>query len=298
MMAGTAPRSATTGLMARRDAAGLPRAAAAAVAAEVVSLPDEAAGGVDRGTATGSPALPVSRPRFQPTVGTRLQGRLSRRLAMLISRWVLGVRLQPTGGELVPADEPLIVAVGPHRSWLDAFLVMMALPPCPRAYFFGSAEALLGTWWKRAILRLFGGIVPVSTLGQLNREALETSLAILAAGNRLVIFPEGWGVLDGPPATIGTVKRGVSFLSQHSGCRVLPVGLAGTGKLWRGKRLPLRFGAPLPALASDANRAAAAAFATRLHTALTAMLPDLPSPPESPAPAGERVWMGLRRLLR
>jgi GPH family glycoside/pentoside/hexuronide:cation symporter len=239
--------------------------------------------------ASGSP--PAS--RFTPTPLTRLQARIARRIVLVLSGWVFRFQVRPIGLEHVPPGEPLIVAVGPHRGWLDAFLVMMALPPGPRPWFFGSAEALLGTRWRRAILRLFGGIVPVSTVGKLNREALETSVEILAAGNRLVIFPEGWGTLEGPAGEIGEVRRGISFLAARSGRRVLPVGLVGTRKLWRGKELPVRIGPLLPALAANADRAEAQAFADAIHAALTAILP--PAPPE-PAD-GKKPWPWLSTLL-
>ena len=231
--------------------------------------------------------------RFQPTRLTRLQGRLARRVVRFLAERIFRFRVRTELLAEVPAGEPLIVAVGPHRSWLDAFLVMLALPAEPRPYFFGSAQALFGTWWKRAILRLFGGIVPVSTLGGLNREALETSLAILAAGNRLVIFPEGWGILDGPPAEIGPVKRGVAFLSAQSGRRVLPVGLAGTRDLWRGKELPIRVGAVLPALDPAADRTDAQAYADGLRGEIAAILPPLPPEPAD----GEKPWPWLGRVL-
>jgi 1-acyl-sn-glycerol-3-phosphate acyltransferase len=212
---------------------------------------------------------------------------------LLLAEKVFRFKLRIDGLEHVPPGEPLIVAVGPHRGWLDAFLVLMALPPSPRAYFFGSAQALLGTWWKRAILRLFGGIVPVSTLGQLNREALETSLEILDAGNRLVIFPEGWGIVNGPPSEVREVKRGVAFLSARSGRRVLPVGLAGTRDLWRGKEVPVRFGPPLPTMTPDADRDEGQAYADGIRATLNAMLPPLPPEPAD----GRKPWPWLGRLL-
>ena len=71
-------------------------------------------------------------------------------------------------------------------------------------------------------------------------------------GNRVGIFPEGWGAKPDPE--IMPLKRGVAFISQHSGCRVLPVALAGTTDLWRGKTLRVRIAPPLDALPPGANR--------------------------------------------
>ncbi|HEU5431574.1 MAG TPA: 1-acyl-sn-glycerol-3-phosphate acyltransferase, partial [Thermomicrobiales bacterium] len=230
---------------------------------------------------------------FRPTTWSRLQARFGRRVVLLLARFVFRLRLEFAGLENVPAGEPLIVAGAPHRNWIDAFLIMMALPPSPRLFFLGSAEGMFNAWWKRAVLALFGGVVPVSTKGLLNRDGLETSLAILAADNRLGIFPEGWEHVAGPPHEVEPVKRGVAFLSQRSGRRVLPVALAGSKSLWRGKTLRLRIGPPLDALAPDTDRAAAQAYADRLGATLTALLPPLPPEP----PVAERRWPWLTQML-
>ena len=94
-------------------------------------------------------------------------------------------------------------------------------------------------------------MVPVSTRGQLNRDGLELALGILERGNRVGIFPEGWGAKPDPE--IMPLKRGVAFISQHSGRRVLPVALAGTTDLWRGKTLRVRIAPPLDALAAGSQ---------------------------------------------
>ncbi len=231
--------------------------------------------------------------RFRATARSRWQARIGRRAALFLARVVFRFRLDFAGLDHIPPGEPLIVAAAPHRCWIDAFLVMMALPPYPRLSFLGSAEGMFNTWWKRAVLWLFGGVVPVSTKGLLNREGLETSLEILAADNRLGIFPEGWEHLSGPPGEVEPVKRGVAFLSQRSGRRVLPVGIAGTQLLWRGKTLRLRVGAPIDALASDADRTEAQAYADRLRGTLTGLLPALP-PDAAPA---DRQWTWLTQML-
>jgi 1-acyl-sn-glycerol-3-phosphate acyltransferase len=224
---------------------------------------------------------------------TRLRARFGRRLLSLIGRGLFRFRFQFTGLEHVPPDESLIVAAAPHRGWIDPFLIIMALPPAPRLYFLGSAEAMFNRWLKRAILWLMGGVVPVSTLGQLNREGIETSLDILAAGNRLGIFPEGWGQFTASPTEIQPVKRGVAFLGERSRCRVLPIGLAGTQELWRGKTLRLRVGPPLEPLASDASRAEQQTYADRIVAAIVDVMPPLPPEPID----GKKPWRWLSKFL-
>ena len=58
-------------------------------------------------------------------------------------------------------------------------------------------------------------MAPVSSRGKTNRAGLETSLTILGNGNRLGIFPEGWGNAEAP-LTVLPLKRGVAFLSARS----------------------------------------------------------------------------------
>jgi hypothetical protein len=82
-------------------------------------------------------------------------------------------------------------------------------------------------------------------------------------------------------------------LAERSQRRVLPVGLAGTQELWRGKTLRLRIGAPLDPPPLGAPRAEEQAFADRLTAALVAVLPPLPLGSAN----GKKPWPWLTRLL-
>ena len=232
-------------------------------------------------------------PHLGPSLLSRLQARIGRRLLRLIGQRLFGFKYHFEGLEHVPPGEPVIVAAAPHRSWMDPFLIISALPASPRVVYLGSAEAMFNRRWKRIILGLMGGVVPVSSLGQLNREGLEISLSILEGGNSLGLFPEGWGHFDDDPHQIGELKRGIAFLSQRSGRPVLPVGLAGTQRLWRGKSLLLRVGSPLAPLAPAASKAEQVAYTEQVRAAIQAVLPP---PPVEPA-GNPRVWTWLTRLL-
>lgn len=228
-----------------------------------------------------------------PGMVSRVQARVGRRLLRFVGRTLLGFRFQIEGIEHVPAGEPVIVAGGPHRSWIDPFLIIIALPASPRVVYLGSAQAMFNRRWKRLLFRLMGGVVPVSSLGQLNREGLETSLAILDGGHRLGVFPEGWGQFEQDPETLTGFKRGVAFLSQRSGRRVLPVGLGGTQRLWRGKTLHVRICPPRAALDPAAGKLEQEAYVAGLRTTIQAAIP-----PTEPAAAGQgRAWQWLTNLL-
>jgi 1-acyl-sn-glycerol-3-phosphate acyltransferase len=89
------------------------------------------------------------------------------------------------------------------------------------------------------------------------------------------------------------LKRGVAFISEHSGRRVLPVALAGATDLWRGKTLRVRIAPPLNALPPGANRQEEQAYVDRLRAVLLAAVP-----PESEEPSdGRKPWRWLTRAL-
>jgi 1-acyl-sn-glycerol-3-phosphate acyltransferase len=229
--------------------------------------------------------------RFRPTHWSALQARRIKIWLTLVGTGLLRFNLEVEGLELVPHGEPLIVAAGPHRSWIDPFLILQVLPPLPRTYFLAAAEMTGNRWWKRMAIEMAGGMVPVATRGQLNRDGLGLALAILEGGNRVGIFPEGWG--PKPDPEIMPLKRGVAFISEHSGCRVLPIALAGNRDLWRGKTLRMRIASPLEALAPGADRNEEQAYVDRLRAVLKNALP--PEPPEPPD--GKKPWRWLTRVL-
>lgn len=229
--------------------------------------------------------------RFRPNLLSALQARRIRLWLTLVGKGLLRFKVEVEGPEHVPPGEPLIVAAAPHRNWVDPFLLLLAMPALPRLYFIAAADTAGARWWKRLLVEVAGGMVPVTTSGQLNREGLELSLAILASGNRVGIFPEGWG--EKPTPEILPLKRGVAFLSEHSGRRVLPVGVSGTLELWRGCTLRVKIAPPLPALAAGADRNEEQAYVDRLREVLIATVPPQPPPPAS----GKKPWRWLTRLI-
>jgi 1-acyl-sn-glycerol-3-phosphate acyltransferase len=229
--------------------------------------------------------------RFRPTVWSALQARRISLWLTLVGKGLLRFNIEVEGLQHVPRGEPLIVAGAPHRNWIDPFLILQVLPPLPRTYFLAAADTTGNRWWKRMVIELAGGMVPVATRGQLNRDGLELALGILERGNRVGIFPEGWG--SKPDPEIMPLKRGVAFISQHSGRRVLPVALAGATDLWRGKTLRVRIAPPLDALPPGANRHEEQAYVDGLRAVLLAAVPPEPEEPSD----GRKPWRWLTRAL-
>lgn len=229
--------------------------------------------------------------RFRPTLWSALQARRIKLWLSLVGKGLLRFNIEVEGLELVPRGEPLIVAAAPHWNWIDPFLILLVLPPLPRTYFLAAADATSNRWWKRILIQLAGGMVPVATRGHLNREGLELALGILECGNRVGIFPEGWGAKPDPE--IMPLKRGVAFISQHSGRRVLPVALAGTTDLWRGKTFRVRIAPPLDALPPAADRHQEQAYVDALRAVLQEAVPPQPEEPLD----GRKPWRWLTRAL-
>jgi 1-acyl-sn-glycerol-3-phosphate acyltransferase len=164
----------------------------------------------------------------------------------------------------------------------------VALPPQPRLVFLAS-ENVSDRWWKRLLVRLAGGFEPVSTTSALNRDALDAALLVLARGDQLGIFPEGWDHLDGPLREIRPFRRGLAFVAQQSGCCVLPVALAGSKPLWRGKTLRVRVGPPLDPPPRNAGKATQQTWSDALRATLQELIP--PEPPEIPLERRHWPWL-------
>jgi 1-acyl-sn-glycerol-3-phosphate acyltransferase len=229
---------------------------------------------------------------FRHGLLSRLQAHRIRLWLSLVGKGLFRLQIEVDGLANAPAGGPLIVAAAPHRNWIDPFILLQVFPATPRLFFVAAADTAGARWWKRLVINIAGGMAPVTTKGGLNRGGLETSLAILREGNRLGIFPEGWNN-NAAPFEVLPLKRGVAFLSQHSGCRVLPVALAGTTDLWRGATLRVAVAPPLDALPAGADRQTEQAFVDRLREILQEIQP--PPPPE-PAD-GRKPWRWLTRAL-
>jgi 1-acyl-sn-glycerol-3-phosphate acyltransferase len=218
----------------------------------------------------------------------RLQTRVVTGGVRFIARRIFGLRVEVSGRKHIPPREPLIVAGAPHRNWIDGFLLIVAMPATPRLVFLASENAAR-LWWRRLVLRLVGGVELVSTSSALNREALNASLAVLARGDRLAVLPEGWDHLEAPTREIGELRRGVAFIAQQSQRRVLPVALAGSKPLWRGKTLRVQIGPPVAPPPLQAGKAAQQEWIDELRATLQSLLP--PDPPSIPVSRRRWTWL-------
>lgn len=168
---------------------------------------------------------PVAIQKVQATVEPRLQMSLAARAVYRILRAVLaGVahvffRVTVVGVDNVPARGPYILAPGAHRSILDTPAVSLAGARVLRYMGAENYFSIPGLGW---FLRAMGGFPVVRSLT--DRAALRTAEAVLAAGEPLVLFPEGTRK-HGP--VIEHMKQGPAFLACRAGVPVIPVGIGG-----------------------------------------------------------------------
>lgn len=147
--------------------------------------------------------------------------RFQRRLLTSASRsifWV-GGRVKISGLENIPRGDVYVVAAN-HISIFD--------PPLILAFWPESLEAIGATdMFNRPgfgqLLKMFGA-VPVHR-GEYDRELLETILAMLHSGYRLLIAPEGG---RSHAVAMQRAKPGIAYILDEARVPVVPVGIVGT----------------------------------------------------------------------
>lgn len=191
--------------------------------------------------------------------------------------WKLEVR----GAENLPASGPFVLAPV-HRSNADT-LVVSALTR-RRLRYMGKH-----TLWKNGLAGRFftalGGF-PVKR-GSADREALRRCAAVLAAGDPLVIFPEGTRQ-SGPKVT--GLQEGAAYLAARASVPIVPVGIGGSelamgkgSKALRRVKVTVVAGAPIEPAREEGRipRSAIARTTAELETRLQQLFD------EAGGPAGE-----------
>lgn len=197
---------------------------------------------------------------------------ICRFIAVGVSRiWYPGT---VTGREHLPVAGPYVLAPV-HRSNVDWLIV--ARVTRRRLRYLVKGEV----WKVKSVGRLLEllGTFPVQR-GAADREALTRSVEVLAAGEPLVVFPEG---TRGAGPVVGELREGVAYLALRAGVPVIPVGVAGTeramprgAKFPRPARVRIVIGEPIlpepPAVAASGrtrvSRSATRAFSERVRSGI------------------------------
>lgn len=151
-------------------------------------------------------------------------------VAQPLARIFTGVDV--TGREHLPTTGPAIVAAN-HTSHVDTLLMLAIFPtrtvtkvrPAAAADYF--LKTPLTSWFSRKII----GIVPVARdRVKEGEDILAPARAALAAGDIVVVFPEGTRGSD--PDDMGRLKNGVARLAEaFPDAPVIPVWIQGAGRV-------------------------------------------------------------------
>jgi len=203
------------------------------------------------------------------------QGPASRAFYTLVRALVVGftrlwTRTRIEGREHVPTSGAFVLAPV-HRSNMDTPIA--ACVSRRRLRFMGK-----DTLWKHRpaawLLSALGGFPVVR--GTADREALQRCIAVLEAGEPLVLFPEGERK-SGP--VVQPLFDGAAYMALKAGVPIVPVGIGGSeavmpkgARLIRPAKVHVLIGEPVfpPASVSGSRvpRAAVRDVTAELHTTL------------------------------
>jgi 1-acyl-sn-glycerol-3-phosphate acyltransferase len=157
-----------------------------------------------------------------------------------------GLRVRVEGLQDRPASGGYILAIAGHRRWVDGPLVYLLSPREPRIWYLGNGVAIFRRPWLQWLMRAMGGVLPVYRGGVDVEVHLDAARAVLDGGGIFGIFPEG--TRQEPELELGRFRRGIGFIALRTGAPILPVVLAGTASLYRGRRITYRILPPVTAL--------------------------------------------------
>lgn len=210
------------------------------------------------------------------TTTTRFAGRgLAERIVYTVCRAVVATvirsytRTRIDGRHHLPKDGAYVLAPV-HRSNVD-FAIAATLTR-RRLRYMGKAELWKSRWFGWLISTL--GAFPVNR-GTADREALKRCIAVVEAGEPLVLFPEGERK-SGP--VVHPLFDGAVYVAARAGVPIVPVGIAGSqevmpkgAKFIHPKRVRVVVGRPLTVPVNESGRVARSAIrkvTDELHTSL------------------------------
>lgn len=186
-----------------------------------------------------APAPDLERFRHGLARASRRQGWFERLLrgVIRVACRLAGWRVAIDGLERLPvgpdgrAGAGCLVAIAPHRAWIDPFLLLAAWPPgAVRLAWIGDGAMMARSRWRRWLLPRIG-MIPIDRDAGGPEAYAGQVRAVLAGGGAVVILPE-----VGPPSApdrTRRISRGFAYLALSAGAPIVPVALGGTHRIVR-----------------------------------------------------------------
>jgi 1-acyl-sn-glycerol-3-phosphate acyltransferase len=186
------------------------------------------------------------------------------------NRFVIGAlfRVRTEGSEHLPRAPYLLVCN--HHNGFDPMIVMAVTPLAPRITWFGPKEADFSRGFKNRVMALFGGVIPYHPEKTTLMSAVRAVRRVFASGGVLGICAEGRVGFD--ETALLPFEEGAASFAAASQVPVVPCAIIGSSRLWLGRRIIVRFGAPLD-VGATRDRTARAALEGRIRDAVAALLP-------------------------
>jgi 1-acyl-sn-glycerol-3-phosphate acyltransferase len=178
---------------------------------------------------------------------------------------------------LADLEGPVIFAAN-HHSHLDAGLLITSLPEPHRHQVFAGAAAdyFFNSRVKATASALVLNAIPIER-SKVTRRSADQAAELIDDGWSMVIFPEGGRSPDGWGQPF---RGGAAYLAIRCGVPVIPIHLAGTGRVLpkgsnrvRPARTVVTVGAPLAAVEGERSQA----FADRLERGVAALADEATS---------------------
>jgi 1-acyl-sn-glycerol-3-phosphate acyltransferase len=146
-----------------------------------------------------------------------------------VARLLWGARVE-SGAEHVPRTGPYIL-VANHSSNVDPLILGWAVGNRTNRLIHFMAKAEMLRWPVLGWLATQSGVFFVRR-GESDRAAQRFALEALAAGRPIALHPEGTRSRDG---RLKAGRSGAALLAMRSGAPLLPVGIAGTHRIFPGR---------------------------------------------------------------
>jgi acyl carrier protein len=155
----------------------------------------------------------------QLPLGRRLRWMLTRAAGRSLAV-LTGIELRVHGA--VSPDGPPAIVVANHSSFVDALVLVLALPD---AAVFVTSSDIGHQRFIGSFLRRLGCIFVHRGRAGRSEEDVQTMVDLIRAGHHMVIFPEGSIT---PTPGVRPFHLGAFAVAQATGCPVIPIGIRGT----------------------------------------------------------------------